>query len=689
MKIVQILPQMKAGGVERGVLDLVKYFKNSKDYPDFESIVISAGGDLTYLLEEMGIKHYQIPVDKKSPFSLFMIPKISKFITSEKPAIIHARSRVPAWISFFASRDKTSHFLTTAHGIYKNKISSEVMGWGKFVICPSKTVARHMKERFGVPEEKIVIIPRWVDLDKFKFKDFKSRVDSNLIVSVGRISPTKGYQYLIDAFRKVVRTNPYLKLKIIGSVDKNKSRYFDYLKTLVTRFSLSYNVEFTGFCQDVESVLSKAKLLVAPSLIEEAFGRVVIEAGASGVPVVATKVGGFQEIINDNKDGLLVAPADPNSLSDAILKLINNPELSQKLSIAARKKVESFYTMDKALNSLAKIYQKALTEQRILITKISSLGDLILAIPSIAALRKEFPNAKLYLLTLKEYANLFYNCPYLDKIITVPSNYKKVKKILEISKKLRRLSFDYIVDLQNNRATQLISFLSFGRKTFGFRRKLGFLLNCTAAYQSREKINPLQSQEKILKLLGVTLGEKKLLFWDNKPVDLAPFELGDNKLIGINVSASRKWKTKNWPLENIKQFIKTFTKKYSDYKVVLFGDQESREQAGKIEKEFDSRRVINLSGKTKITELIEILKKVKIFITPDTATLHLAESLGVEVIGLFGPTNPKLHTVEADNLKIIDKGLSCQYCYKAKCRTCQCMKNISAKEVLSTADNIL
>src|SRR6056297_3064623 len=164
MKVIQILPKMKTGGVERGVLDLVKYFKTSDNFSNFESIVISAGGNLTYLLDNLGIKHYQLSVDKKSPFSLLTVPKISKLISREQPEIIHARSRVPAWISFFATRNTECHFITTAHGIYKSKISSEVMGWGKTVICPSKTVARHMKEKFKVPEEKIIIIPRWVDL---------------------------------------------------------------------------------------------------------------------------------------------------------------------------------------------------------------------------------------------------------------------------------------------------------------------------------------------------------------------------------------------------------------------------------------------------------------------------------------------------------------------------------------------
>jgi len=194
---------MEVGGVERGIIDLTSYFKNETvKEADIENIVVSGGGRLIAELEKEGITHYELPVYKKSLFSIFLIPKLKKIIDKEKISIIHARSRVPGWLSFFASRGKNACYITTIHGIYKNKWFSEVMGWGKFVICPSRAVARHMKEKFYVPEEKIVVINRWVNLNKFKFIDSSKRKQSNTIVSIGRISPSKGYEYLIEGFKK-------------------------------------------------------------------------------------------------------------------------------------------------------------------------------------------------------------------------------------------------------------------------------------------------------------------------------------------------------------------------------------------------------------------------------------------------------------------------------------------------------
>lgn len=688
MRVIQILPKMKAGGVERGVLDLARFFKNKDDGQKLESLVISAGGELLYLLDEWGIKHYQVRVERKSFLSLFAIPKVARIILKEEADIIHARSRVPAWISFFASRNKNCHFLTTAHGMYKNRFSSEVMGWGKFVVCPSKVVARHMKTQYQVPEEKIEIIPRWVDLNKFKYIGTKDRLKSNFIVSVGRITPSKGYEHLIKAFRKVARHNPYLKLKIIGSTDKGKERYLNYLKTLTRRFSLNYNVEFSGFRHDVETILSQAKVLVAPSLIDEAFGRVVVEAAACGVPVVAAEVGGFQEIIDNGRDGLLIPPADSDSLAEAILKLINDPLLAEKISLRAREKVERLYTMEKALSGLEKVYQKALSQERILVLKFSSLREVLLSASSLACLRRDFPRAKIYLLTLKKYADLFYDSPYLDKVITVSSPSLKLKEIFAAAKKIRRLSFDYIIDLQNNRASRLISFFSFARRSFGLKSGLSFLLS-RAASPAKEINNPLKNNETILKLLGVRPPDKNFLFNKEIPFSFTGLQLGQ-KCLGLSLASGSVYPAaKIWPLDKINAFLKLFLKEYPDYEVVLTGSPGSEKTAEAVVSFHKSQRIVNLCGRTGLPEFAGLLRKLSLFLTLDTAALYLSQSLGVKTIGIFGPTDPKKRAMPSDNLEIIDKQFSCRDNCRRRCRSPECIRSITSKEVFLKVRQVL
>ncbi|MCF7907754.1 MAG: glycosyltransferase [Candidatus Omnitrophica bacterium] len=677
MRIMQILPAMNIGGIERGVIDLVKYFKDR----GVDNIVVSSGGRLVEELEKQGITHYKLPVHRKSIFSLLYIRKLREIIRKENIDIVHARSRVPAWISFFATRTTQTHFITTAHGVYKSPLSSDVMGWGKYVICPSKVVARHMKEQFGVSDEKIKVIPRWVDLAKFNFCDYQSRAQSNLIVSIGRISSTKGYEYLIEGFRRVVRFNPYFKLKIIGSADKSKLRYLDYLKSLVSRFSLNYNVEFIGFKKDIEDALSKARVLIAPSVIEESFGRVVIEAFACGVPVIASNLGGFKEIIEQGKDGILVEPKNSEAIGQAILQLVKDPQYAQRLTECARRKVERFYASEQCLDETKKVYESTISGLNILVVKISSLGDLILSFPSLKAIRQAYPKAKISLLTSRKYYSLLDGCPYVDKIITVEDNYKKFTNLCKLSKNLRRESFDYIIDFQNNHASHLISFLSFGRYSFGYSLRWGKLLSNRIT--CKRNLDPLSSQESILELLGVRLKEKKLIFWETN--NRAEVNLPEANLIGINIAASSRWVSKNWPARHIVRLIELIQKNLPGTKVLLFGEEQSKKLATEIEAALKIPP-ISLCGKTTLGGLAQALRRLKVFITPDTATLHLAMAIGIPVVALFGPTDPSRHTVEASNLSTFCQKLPCSFCYKPKCKFSEsslCLEKITPQEVFN------
>ena len=683
MKVVQILPKMNVGGVERGVLDLAKHFKDS----DIQTIVVSGGGLLVEALETQGAQHHHLAVYKKSPFSLFLISHLKKFILKEKIDIVHARSRVPAWISFFASRNTKTHFITTAHGIYKSKFWSEAMGWGKFVICPSKLVARHMHTEYGVPEEKIVVINRWVDLEKFTFTPYEEKKQSNTIIAMGRISPTKGYEYLIEGFRRLVRSNPYLTLKIIGSADKSKMDYFNHLKSLVSRYALNYNVQFVEFREDIQNALKEARLLVAPSVIEESFGRVIVEAFACGVPVVATKVGGYNEIIKDGIDGLLVEPHNSDAIAEGINKLLNGPDLAASLAKAARKKTEELYTMDKALDETANVYKQTVSFNRILAIKLSSLGDLILSLPSLKAIKEHFPQSKLCLLTQKQYSSFLYDCPFIDEVITVGDDYKKMSNIFAIAKKLRRKSFDYIVDFQNSKASHLISYFSFGRYSFGYSIRLGWLLSKKIRVNKED--GPLQSQERILEFLGIRLKEKKLIFWDGKKSESSAL-VGTN-FIGINVSASARWESKNLSIKTISNLMDMVEKNWPSFKIVLVGSKDSVERASQIEAQSNSHP-INLCGKTTIAELPDVIRRMKLFITPDTATMHLACAIGIPTIAVFGPTSPVRHVVPSQGLRIIHKKELCKPCYRPTCPKKEkniCTIKITPQEIYQNLKEIM
>ena len=139
MNILQILPSLDVGGVETGTVDLAKYLV----LRGHKAITVSSGGRLVRELDAIGARHYNLPVGKKSLFSMIMMIKaLREIIRKEDIEIVHARSRVPALIAYFACKLSNKAFITTAHGYYKKHLMSEAMGWGKYVIVASNIMAK-------------------------------------------------------------------------------------------------------------------------------------------------------------------------------------------------------------------------------------------------------------------------------------------------------------------------------------------------------------------------------------------------------------------------------------------------------------------------------------------------------------------------------------------------------------------
>ncbi|MBF0533343.1 MAG: glycosyltransferase, partial [Candidatus Omnitrophica bacterium] len=137
----------------------------------------------------------------KNPVTMFlMIKKIRQIILDEKVDIVHARSRIPAWIAYFASKKTSATFITTCHGFYKNPWYSKIMGWSKLVIVPSRVIGRHMIDTYRVPADNIRCIPRSVDWARFARHQHEIKIKTDPVIAViGRLTPIKGHTFFIKA----------------------------------------------------------------------------------------------------------------------------------------------------------------------------------------------------------------------------------------------------------------------------------------------------------------------------------------------------------------------------------------------------------------------------------------------------------------------------------------------------------
>lgn len=689
MKILQILPELNVGGVETGTVDFAKYLIAN----GHQSVVISNGGKLVADLEKNGTKHYRLPVHKKSLFSIIRLVKVvRKIIQTEKVDIVHARSRVPAWIAFFACRGTNALFITTCHGYYQNRWFSQVMGWGKLIIVPSEAIGRHMVDDFKVPSDNIRCIPRSVDLDKFKSLQREKPVGARCnIAIVGRITPLKGHTYFLKAMAKVIRTIPYARILVIGEVPSKKESYKEELDVLVRRLGIKDRVEFLGNRHDVPQLLMKTDVLVLSTVTQEAFGRVILEAQAADVPVVATKVGGVVDIIDDGKTGLLVMPRDIDAMAREVIRLAQDKKLAQELTENAQKKIREKFMLEHMASKTVAVYQELLNSMNILVVKISSMGDVILAVPSLKALRRKFPHAKIQCLVGRESRKILRNCPYIDGMIVYDHKGKDKGwlKFFKLAGQLRLERFDKIIDLQNNKASHLLSFLSLPGASYGYNNgKYGFLLTHPLKNDQKD-IPPIAHQFRVLSMLGVHESKNpQLELWISDKDRQYVTELFDSewlgnarRIVGINIAASEKWQTKNWPVEYMAKLCDQLSSR--NVRVVITGMEKDRPLIQQLLTLTSSKPSVVI-GRTDIVQLAELIRRCSVYVTPDSAPLHLAAAVGTPCVALFGPTSSVRHLPPIEKCSVLEKKLTCAPCYNPRCKilTHACMREITPENVL-------
>ena len=322
MKIIQLVPELNEGGVERGVVEFNKELVKR----GYKSIVISNGGKLVEQIINDGGEHIEFDVCSKNIFSAFSrVKKLKKIFKSIKPDIIHARSRVPAWLSYFA-KDKF-HFITTVHGFYSVNKYSEIMTKGERVICVSNPIREYVLKNYSVDEKKLRVIFRGVDFERFDIKKinkdflikFKNKWNLNnkfIISSVGRITQLKNYETIIKALSLL---DERYVLLIVGGVREDKKNYFNYLKNLVKNLNLENRVFFTGSISNIAEIYYLSDVVVSASKKPESFGRSLVEAMALNTPVIAANHGGSLDII-PSKD-MLFNPNDYKELANKILNV--------------------------------------------------------------------------------------------------------------------------------------------------------------------------------------------------------------------------------------------------------------------------------------------------------------------------------------------------------------------------------
>ena len=328
MKIVQLLPELNEGGVERGTMELNRELVQL----GYESIVISAGGKLAEQIEVDGGRHITFDVCSKNILTApLRILKLKNLFKTLNPNVIHARSRVPAWLTYFANKTLHIPFVTTVHGFNSVSFYSAIMTKGDKVICVSHAIKLYIQNHYQTEEKKITVIPRGIDLEKFNpeyidngfidtFKRKYQLKDKMIISTVGRITQLKDLETFIHAIARTKEMIPSITGLIVGGVREDKQNYFESLQTLVKELNIEKHIIFTGSQSHVAEIYALSDAVVSSSKKPESFGRSVAEAIAMNTPVIATAHGGVLDIIKEGNNGYFYPIGDYKTLAQLLYK---------------------------------------------------------------------------------------------------------------------------------------------------------------------------------------------------------------------------------------------------------------------------------------------------------------------------------------------------------------------------------
>ena len=348
MKILQVLPALEQGGVERGTLEVARALVAA----GIPNAVASAGGRLVHALDELGVEHVRLPLDRKNPVSLWGCARgLAEYCRAEDVTLMHVRSRAPAWAVKWASGMCGVKWISTFHGVYGTsprllKIPyNRVMLQGERTIAVSDYVRRHILETYGgVDPDRIVRIHRGAETAVFR-PDAVPREDAEA-------KKTRQYGFERD----------FPVITIPGRLTRWKGRvaYSDHLRTMAGRLPDETRVVFRSHTSEMPAVYALSDIVVnASSAQPEAFGRTVPEAQASGCLVLATAHGGACETVRDGETGFLVPPGDAKAMAEKLDEMLEmSEEAKARMRAAAVESVRANFSTAKMCERTLALYRE-------------------------------------------------------------------------------------------------------------------------------------------------------------------------------------------------------------------------------------------------------------------------------------------------------------------------------------------
>lgn len=335
MTVVQVIPSLHSGGAERSTLEIARALVAA----GHRSVVVSAGGRLVAQLEAEGSEHVTLPIGRKSLATLLTVGALRRVLRRVQPDIVHARSRLPAWIGWWAMRGvkPRPHFVTTVHGLNSPSRYSAVLLRGERVIVVSQTlrdyVLRHYPDDIDTP--RISVIPRGIDTEAFPYgyrpddswqrafhEQYPQLAGAPLLTLPGRGTRLKGHADAIELVADLQQRAIDVRLLLLGADEPGREAYVAELRQLIHARGLDDRVVISPARADVRDVYALSALVLQLSVRPESFGRTVVEALALCRPVLGYAHGGVGELLAELYPAGRVPPGDRERLVERAAELL-------------------------------------------------------------------------------------------------------------------------------------------------------------------------------------------------------------------------------------------------------------------------------------------------------------------------------------------------------------------------------
>lgn len=350
LTVVQLLPALESGGVERSTLEIAEALVRA----GHRAIVVSAGGRLLPQLEKTGAEHVTLDIGRKSLLTLRHVPVLRRLFIEQGVDIVHARSRLPAWLGWralqgmpAASRPPASkpsasrpHFVTTMHGLNSPGWYSAIMARGERVICVSQTVRDYLLRHYPKTDAaRLRVIPRGIDPAQFPRVaqvDIEARRrlaaeypeldgDGPLLLLPGRGTRLKGH---VDALRLLAGLRGDgldARLWLPGARERGREEYIAEMEAEAAQLGVAGKVAFTAPTSRIAEAYAAGDLVLQLSRKPESFGRTVVEALSVGRPVLGWAHGGVGELLRELQPQGAVVPFDETGLLHGARSLLAHP----------------------------------------------------------------------------------------------------------------------------------------------------------------------------------------------------------------------------------------------------------------------------------------------------------------------------------------------------------------------------